>query len=130
MDRLPGTSSGEAISKMEQQFGRYGIPDQMVTDNGPQFTSDEFTHFTEVWDIEHITSSPHHSQSNGKVESVVKIFKNIVRKALRDDIDMHLAILEWQNTPTSGMDSSPAQRLMSCRTRTTLPTKSTLTNYL
>ena len=39
---------------------------------------------------------------------------------------MYLALLDFRNTPTQGMDTSPAQRLMSCRTKTLLPTSGTL----
>lgn len=34
---------------------------------------------------------------------------------------MHLALLDHRNTPTQGMSSSPAQRLMNRRTKTLLP---------
>ena len=37
-----------------------------------------------------------------------------------------MAVLEWCNTPAAGMQSSPVQRLMSKRTRTPLPMKSSL----
>lgn len=37
-----------------------------------------------------------------------------------------MAILDYRNTPTQGMDSSPAQRLMNRRTKTLLPTSGKL----
>ena len=37
-----------------------------------------------------------------------------------------MAILDYRNTPTQGMDSSPAQRLMNRRTKTLLPTSGRL----
>ena len=77
------------------------------------------------WDFKHRTSSPGNSKANSKVESAVKTAKNLLRKALSAGTDPYIAILDYRNTPTQGMASSPAQRLMSRRTRTLLPTTKT-----
>ena len=73
-----------------------------------------------------MTSSPHHHKSNGKAESAVKVTKSLFKKALRDRRDPWLALLEYRNTPVETIGSSPAQRLMSRRTKTLMPTASTL----
>lgn len=110
------------ITKLKPHFARYGIPDTVMSDNGPQFISDEFRRFGKSWGFEHITSSPHHSRSNGKVESSVKAAKRMIRKAKMSGEDQYLALLNIRNTPTQGMDSSPAQRLLGRRTKTIVPT--------
>ncbi|KAJ8398719.1 hypothetical protein AAFF_G00419160, partial [Aldrovandia affinis] len=69
----------------------------------------------------HVTSSPRHPKANGKAESAVKIAKNLLRKAAHDGDDPWKAILHWRNTPTENMGSSPAQRLMSRRLKTSIP---------
>ena len=69
-----------------------------------------------------MTSSPYHSQSNGKAESAVKIAKTLLKKARKDDADIYQAILNWRNTPTECSEYSPSQKLHSRRTRTTIPT--------
>ena len=56
---------------MKLNFARYGIPQKLVSDNGPQFTSQEFKIFTDEWDIELDLTSPRHPQANGKAESAV-----------------------------------------------------------
>ena len=71
-------------------------------------------------------SSPHHHQSNGKAENAVKIAKKILQKSLDSGEDPYLSLLAWRNTPSKGFDSSPAQRLISRRTRTLLPIKKDL----
>ena len=73
-----------------------------------------------------MTSSPTHAKSNGKAESAVKVVKKIFKKAHRDNKDPWLALLDQRNTPTQGVGSSPAQRLMSRRTRTLLPISANL----
>ena len=69
----------------------------------------------------YITTSPYHAQSNGMVESSVKIAKNILRTSLAANEDPWLANLSFRNTPTTGMSTSPVQRLISRRTKTLLP---------
>ena len=77
------------------------------------------------WEFQHTTSSPLHSQSNGKAESAVKIEKNLVKKAKRGNKDLQMSLLEWRNTPDSN-GLSPVQKLMSRRTWTTIPTTEAL----
>ena len=67
------------------------------------------------------TSSPLFPRANGKVENAVKIAKQLMEKARKANSDPYLGLLAIRNTPTQGMQSSPAQRLMNRRTRTTLP---------
>lgn len=98
IDRLTSTTSTAAVLKLKNHFARYGCPDRLISDNG----------------------------TNGKVESAVKTAKSLLCKALSAGTDPYMAILDYCNTPTQGMDSSPAQRLMNRRTRTLLPTMETL----
>ena len=62
------------IRKLKAHFARHGIPEQLVTDNGSQFTSRDFLKFSRDWDFEHLTSSPHHSQGNGKAEAPAEVY--------------------------------------------------------
>ena len=126
IDVLPDTTSETIVNCCKRQFSRHGIPDSVVSDNGPNLTSAEFSRFSSDWEFEHITSSPYHSQSNGKAESAVDKAKKLLKKTKRDGSDHWKAILDWRNTPTDGMKSSPVQRLMSRRTRTLLPTTTAL----
>ena len=109
---------------MKPIFATHGAPAVLVTDNGSNYNSQEFTEFTKSLDINHITSSPHHHKSNGKAETGVKIMKNIISKAHKEGKDMWKAVLEWRNAPILGSSSSPVQRLMSRRTRSFLPCSS------
>jgi len=93
----------------------------VYTDNGPQFDCAEYTRFANHWQFENLTSSPYHSQSNGLVEAAVKMAKMLQRKAAKANQEKWLSFLDYRNTPTEGMDSSPVQRLMSKRTKTKLP---------
>lgn len=107
VERLYATHSEEIISKLKDIFARHGIPETFVSDNGPQYTSEQFRKFAKGWNFKHITSSPHYPQSNGKAENAVKTVKNILRKCVESGDDFRLALLEWRNMTTEGLSSSP-----------------------
>ena len=123
---LVDTTSETVLQFLKEQFSRYGIPDCVVTDNASQLVSHEFHNFSVDWESEHVTSSPLYPKSNGKAESSVKVAKKLFKKALKDGKDPWLALLDQRNTPTEGLGCSPAQRLMSRRTRGLLHTAKTL----
>ena len=102
-------------------FARYGVPDVLVSDNGPQFSSEEFAAFAKKWRFEHITSSPHYPQSNGKAENAVRTIKRLFTKCRESNCSEFLALLDWRNTPTEGLGSSPAQRFFGRHCKTLLP---------
>ena len=54
-------------------FASYGLPDQILTDNRPQFTSSEFQRFTKTKGIKHIRSAPYHAATNGEAERCADI---------------------------------------------------------
>lgn len=111
LDPLNNTIATAVIRTMKRNFARHGIPEEWVTDNGPQFDSHEY--FAQEYGFTTMKSSPYYSQGNGKAESAVKIAKNILKKSRHED---H-ALLAYGNTPQLGYDYSPAQRLMSRRLR-------------
>ena len=126
IDQLPDLSANTLITRCRAQFARYGQPDKVISDNGPQFACEQFRKFATSWGFSHVTSSPRHPKSNGKAEAAVKIVKSLCKRAKLDGTDAWMAILHWRNTPTEGLDSSPAQRLMSRRLKTSLPVADSL----
>ena len=126
LDELSTTTSPAVISKLKRHFARYGCPETVISDNGPQFASETFADFAKAWEFEHRTISPWNSKANGKVEAAVKVAKQLLRKARDSKTDVQLALLDQRNTPTQGMTTSPAQRFLNRRTKTLLPTKETL----
>ena len=126
VDQLSNKTGEGLIKKLKKHFATHGIPDVVQSDNGPPFSSKEFSSFAEKYEFKHTTSSPKHPQSNGKVENAVKTAKTLLKKTQESKTDYQLALLIWRNTPTEGLNSSPAQRLFGRRTRTLLPTSSKL----
>ena len=123
--QLPDLNSNALIKAIKPVFATHDAPVILITDNGINFISSEFCRFLKSWDVHHITSSPHHHQSNGRAEAAVKLMKGIIKKTTKEGTDMWKAILEWRNATTTGMCSSPVQQLLSRFTRSMLPCKAT-----
>eukprot|EP00253_Pinus_taeda_P025549 PITA_25549 len=66
----------------EEIFVRYGVPREIVTDQGTQFTSKLVKEITAKYQIKHRRSTPYHPQANGQVESTNKILEGIITKAV------------------------------------------------
>ena len=124
--QLNSPSSTALIEQVKQIFAVHGIPITLISDNGPNYASVEFTDSSHDWDIQHVTYSPHHPKANGKAESAVKMMKSIISKANKQGTDVWEAIPEWRNSPTPSQGSSPIQHLMSRRTRSFLSSKELL----
>lgn len=115
------SKSQSVIEFLAENFARHGIPEQLITDGGPQYDSKEFRVFEQNYGFVHIKSSPEYPQSNGFAESQVKILKGIIKKTKQSNSDLQIAILEWRNTPIEGL-GSPAQLSSGRRLRSTIPT--------
>lgn len=113
---LSSTSSSAVIVQMKSIFARHGIPEIVVTDNGPQFVSAEFAAFAASYGFHHVTSSPRYPQSNGAAERTVQTVKRLLEKS----VDPYLALLAYRDSP-GPLGTSPAQLLMGRRLRSTLP---------
>ena len=113
---LSTTTAARTIAQFKSIFARHGIPAELVTDNGPQFSSAEFEEFAKSYCFRHTTSSPLFPQSNGLAERSVRTVKSLLSKA----DDPYLALLNYRSTPLES-GYSPSQLLMSRRLRSTIP---------
>ena len=73
--KLTSTASCAVIEAMKYIFSRYGIPETLVSDNGPQFSATEMKHYSHSFGFQHVTSSPYYLQSNGQAERTVQTAK-------------------------------------------------------
>ncbi|CAK1583539.1 unnamed protein product [Parnassius mnemosyne] len=121
IEKLQCTTSPSIIETLKNIFCRQGIPNVVMSDCGPQFSSSLFRQFSLEWNFKHITSSPRYPQSNGQIERMVQTVKNIILKSKEDGVDYRLALLEYLNTPLENNISSPAELLQSRKFRSMLP---------
>ena len=115
--KLTYTTSGTIISVLKTVFSRYGIPEQLISDNGPQFASREMKMFSASYGFEHVTSSPHYPQGNGQAERAVQTTKRL----LSSGADPALSLLSYRTTAMPWCGYSPAELLMGRRLRTQVP---------
>ena len=77
------------ITGLRQVFSLHGIPEQIVSDNGPQFASSEFAEFARLNGIKHICISPYRPASNGEAERFVCTFKEAMKAGKNDGLMSH-----------------------------------------
>jgi transposase InsO family protein len=111
INQLSTTTSSKVIEICKQHFSRYGIPEVVVSDNGTQYSSELFKNFAKEYQFDHVTSSPGFAQSNGKAEKTLQIANNFLKKAKKENRYPHLALLDYRNSPISGINASPEQLL-------------------
>lgn len=124
--KLKDTTSHRVILAIKSMFARHGIPDVLISDNGPQYASADFKELAESWEFKHITSSPTHAQSNGQAERTVQTIKNLLKKTENGKGDSYISLLEYKNTPLDNVGLSPAQLLMGSQLKGKLPTSTSL----
>ncbi len=101
----------EVVNATKAVFGELGIPQQIISDNGPHFASAEYKRFTTTWGIVHVTSSPRYPRSNGFVERQIRTVKSVMTKAKQSGQDITLALLSLRTTPLDSKLPSPAELL-------------------
>ena len=68
-------SSSEAIKHLKCFMARHGIPQDVISDNGTQFSSTKFETFSKTWEFNRNTSSLNLSSRDGKVERAMQTVK-------------------------------------------------------
>ena len=114
---LSGGTSSLVIAKLKSMFARWGIPQEAVSDNGPQFSLESFVHFAQSYGFKHTTLSPYYPPSNGLAESAVKIGKNILCQQ-----DPCLALMVYRSTTLRSTGYSQSEIMSNRQIGTTLPT--------
>ena len=120
-------TSGHTIDALKKLFARYGLPLELVSDNGPQLISKEFELFLKCNGIKHILIPAYHPQSNGLAERNVQTFKNALKKMVSDPRDRRTVsdkishfLQNYRSTPHCTTGQSPAELFLMRPIRTTL----------
>ena len=92
VSELEDTTAQAIVEVLREKFIRYGVPDTVVSDNGPQYISQDFHNFSVR---RQFTLAPNYPKFlYGKAESSVKVMKHLFKKANQDGKDSWLAPLD------------------------------------
>ena len=119
---MSSTTSPKVIETLRSMFSHYGLPEQAVSDNGPQFTSLEFAQFMRNNGIKHIKCAPYHPASNGLVERFVQTMKRPLKAEERDGKTIHHRLAEfllaYRSTEQATTKLCPSQLFLGWKLRT------------
>ncbi|XP_054260200.1 uncharacterized protein K02A2.6-like [Macrosteles quadrilineatus] len=126
--QMNGTNASKTIERLRTCFAAYGVPENIITDGGPPFRSEEFESFLRFNGINHIFSPPYHPASNGQAESMVGTFKtSLLKQVLQDNLKGRNRTLQhkldcfmfaYRNTPHSITGRTPSELFLGFQPRT------------
>ena len=103
------TTSQRTIAELRKMFAAHGLPQQLVSDNGPQFISEEFATFMKSNGIKYIRCSTYHPASNGVLERLVQTFKKAMKASTGTSFALVSFLLSYCTTPHSTTNESPCK---------------------
>ena len=119
------TSTGAIIKHLLNIFATHGIPSTLVTDNGPQFVSQDFKKFCLEYGIYHRRVTPYWPQANSEIERFFRTLKKTLTAVTVEGKnwknELFRFLLAYRTTPHSTTGKSPAQLLMHRELRTKIP---------
>ncbi|XP_037303504.1 uncharacterized protein K02A2.6 [Manduca sexta] len=122
--KMVRTTAGAVIAILRETFARFGLPKEVVSDNGPPFSSKEYAAFMDKNGIKLTFTAIYHPSSNGAAEGAVKLCKRAVKKSLREGQDIEAALqtylLAYRNVEHSTTGVSPAELLQKRKLRSRL----------
>ncbi|GBN90691.1 Uncharacterized protein K02A2.6 [Araneus ventricosus] len=120
--RLSSATSSATIRVIREIFATLGIPDSVASDNGSQYTTEEFRNFFSKNVIRHILVAPCHPSSNGQAERVVQTTEDALNTIIPGGLDQRLTSFLLPNiiTPSSATGFIPTELLLKRRLRTVL----------
>ena len=108
--RVTDHSAEQTIAKFLEIFSEFGVPDEIRSDRGTNYTSSLFLAFCKGLDIKLSFSSAYHHSGN-PAEHSVQIVKNIMKKCKYTNTNWRLGLLKYLCTPLSEKLASPAELL-------------------
>ena len=119
---LPSIETERVAEALVSIFTRVGIPKEMLTDQGTQFTSDLMKEISKLLSIKHFTTSPYHPACNGLVERFNGTLKQMLKRMCAEnprDWDRYITPLLFavRDAPQESMGFSPFELLYGRRVR-------------
>jgi transposase InsO family protein len=110
-------------------FERFGLVEEITTDNGVQFTSTEFAGFLQAHGIRHTKSALYSPEANAEVERFNRVIKDGLKAAIAASQTFRAGLRQllaaYRSTPHATTGVSPASVLLAFPLRTPLSMLST-----
>lgn len=124
---LSSTTAAAVIDRLMEVFARFGLPSELVSDNGPQFVASEMEQFLKRLGIRHTRSSPRYPQSNGMVERLHRVLRERLR-GLRPSIPLsrrlQQVLMDIRNSTNRMLGTTPCEALFGRAVHTRIPSYS------
>lgn len=115
------TTTSKTTELIDEAFTRNGNCDVIVSDNGPQFTSQAFQEFCKKKGIDHVRTAPYHPQSNGQAEKFVDLLKTGLEKAEGNaEQKLRKFLHSYRSTPSYSLGMKSPAELMNRTFKTEL----------
>ena len=128
---LRSSSSSEIISSLCKWFSQFGIPENLLSDNGTPFVSSEMHPFLQSLGVRHLRSANYHPQSNGCIERFHRTLKSRLKRVFdSQNVSFECALdkvmFDIRSTPHAMTGHTPAFRFLGREIRTKESLLSTL----
>ena len=75
--KITSMTAQHIAGQMKLVFSEYGLPETIISDNGPSYSAEAFHKLIKDYSVNHITSSLYYPQSSGLAKKYVQIVKNL-----------------------------------------------------
>ena len=122
---LDSTGAANVIPHFDRIWSTHGNPEEVKTDNGPPFNSNDFSNYAKKRGFKHRPIMPEQPSSNGLAENFMKMLQKVAHTAYVEHKDPKEAVyrylLSYRATPHSATGKSPAEMLFNRKIATSVP---------
>ena len=119
------TRASTVIPKLDKIFSVHGIPDIIISDNGPPFNGDEYTRYTRALGIEAKFSTPYWPQGNATVERFMQPLGKALKTAQVEGRpwkqELNRFLLQYRTTPHCTTGVPPSELLFNRTVKGKIP---------
>lgn len=113
---LESTQTKDVIQALNKTFGRFGNPDTLISDNGPQLASWEFKNYLAKEGIKQHLITPYYPQANSSIERFFRTLKKFVKVCTLNDRELSTQLdnflMMYRNTPIRATGFTPAEMVL------------------
>ena len=114
-------TAARTIEALRTLFARFGLPEEVVSDNATTFKSEDVETFLKQNGVKQILTPPYHPASNGAAERSVQSLKCMLFHSIEDvnksSMSLSHNIADWlyvyRKTPHTTTNRTPAELLLS-----------------